>query len=163
MKQQSIRFSNHFKRKMREKIRFGNHKEILFIIHIFLKKKTPKWRSNQEEWERSMAFNSRLSSLPVDVFGMESMKTTPAFSRLCGATFESRKLPISSCEIWPCPSFLTTYARGNSPAISSGTPITATSNTAGWLRKTSSNSDGETLNSKFKVVTSFPFFSVKWI
>lgn len=38
----------------------------------------------------------------------------------------------------------TTKAKGNSPAASSGTPVTPASFTAGWVSKTASSSAGGT-------------------
>ena len=51
---------------------------------------------------------------------------------------------ITSCSEHCTPCLRTTNARGSSPALSSGTPITAASAKAGWVTNSASSSAGAT-------------------
>ena len=79
--------------------------------------------------------------LPLAFFGIFSIISTPPLSFFCGATFAATKASICSGLMSPLG---TTNAFGNSPAFSSGIPMTAASSMFGWEISNASSSAGAT-------------------
>ena len=91
----------------------------------------------------TLALSSLRSILPLKLLGILSMNSTPPFNVLCGATRSSMNFIICSSVILSLV-FFTTKAFGSSPALSSGTPITAASSMAELEMRRDSSSAGGT-------------------
>lgn len=91
----------------------------------------------------TFALSSLRSILPLKLLGILSMNSTPPFNVLCGATRSSMNFIICSSVILSLV-FFTTKAFGSSPALSSGTPITAASSMAELEMRRDSSSAGGT-------------------
>lgn len=74
---------------------------------------------------------------------MLSIKYTPPRRRFGDETLSATNFS-NSCSVTLAPGFFTMKARGSSPAISSGSPITAASSTLGCVKSKASNSAGAT-------------------
>lgn len=121
--------------------------------------KTPKKKNPKEPQNYNFGpcvlfscFSSSLSNrrriLPLGLLGITSINSTPPFSHLCLALCSSTCLRIaattSSSETLAASLALVTYALGTSPARSSGTGMTAQSETNSWERRWASSSAGAT-------------------
>lgn len=94
------------------------------------------------------SLSSRLKIFPAPLLGKESTNRTPAAILLYGATLSATNFLISSSPMTERSLLSTTYANGASPVLSSGTPITAASNTSGWVLSSPSSSAGGTCGQK---------------
>jgi len=96
----------------------------------------------------SLSRNNLLRILPLGDLGISDKNSTPPLIHLYDALWSATCLytifATSSSDLSATDADLTTNALGTSPALSSGTWITAQSATAGWARMCASSSAGAT-------------------
>lgn len=104
------------------------------------------------------SLSSRLKILPAALLGNEFTKRTPAVILLYLDTRLATNSLTSSSPIGGSSPLSTTKASGASPDLSSGTPITAASNTFGWVLNSPSSSAGGTCAIK-NIVSTVKFWA----